>query len=48
MSGTRSLMRPRGEHPEYIFAPFGNDLNITGRYIFDPTLQAKVLSLVPG
>src|SRR5579885_1274414 len=48
MSGRGSKVCPRGKHPENIFAPFGDDLNLSGRQITDPTLEPQFLRLAHG
>src|SRR5262245_52650080 len=48
MGGRRSEVCPRREHLEHIFAPFGDDLNLSGWAIANPSSKPESLRLVSG
>ena len=46
--GRRSEVRPSREHLQNIFAPFGDDLNLSGGAVSDPSLEPQGMCFVDG
>ena len=44
--GRGAEVRPRREHPEDIFAPFGHNLNLARGAISDPSFESETVRLI--